>query len=66
MFSVAEIREINKGDASFVSLVGYPMPYINAWYSLNTLSIWKAAVSCGNDPMGAIHAMWQRTGIILY
>jgi hypothetical protein len=30
MLSVAEIREINKGDASFISLVGYPMPYINA------------------------------------
>jgi hypothetical protein len=29
MFSVAEIREINKGDASLVSLVGYPVPYIN-------------------------------------
>jgi hypothetical protein len=30
MFSVAEIREINKGNASFVSLVGYPMASINA------------------------------------
>jgi hypothetical protein len=29
MFSVAEIREINKGNVSFVSLVGYPMAYIN-------------------------------------
>jgi hypothetical protein len=38
MFSVAEIREINKGDASFVSLVGYPMAY-NRDFSLNTLSI---------------------------
>jgi hypothetical protein len=28
MLSVAEIRELNKGDASFISLVGYPMPYI--------------------------------------
>jgi hypothetical protein len=30
MFSVAELREINKGDSSFVGLVGYTMPYINA------------------------------------
>jgi hypothetical protein len=30
MFSVAELREINKGDASFLGLVGNTMPYIYA------------------------------------